>query len=226
MNSPFRPIFAIFYKDFVLEFRTKETLSSMLIFAVLVMVIFNFAFEQERQLMTRIAPGVLWVAILFSGVLGLNRSFAQEKEFGALEGTLLAPVDRGAIYLGKMLASSLFLIVTELILFPVFEIFFNVGFFARFHLLLPVIILATLGFSALGTVFSAVAMNTRMKEVMLPILLLPMSVPVMIAAVESTSAILAGQPVELIYDWLKILSAFFIVSLTASYLLFEFVLVE
>ena len=198
----------------------------MLVFAVLVMVIFNFAFEQERQLMTRIAPGVLWVAILFSGVLGLNRSFAQEKEFGALEGTLLAPVDRGAIYLGKMLANSLFLIVTELMLFPVFEIFFNMGFFARFHLLLPVIILATLGFSALGTVFSAVAMNTRMKEVMLPILLLPMSVPVMIAAVESTSAILAGQPVEGIYDWLKILSAFLIISLTASYLLFEFVLVE
>ncbi len=226
MKQSLRSVFAILYKDFILEIRTKETLSSMLVFAVLVMVIFNFAFEQDRQLTVRIAPGVLWVAILFSGVLGLNRSFSQEKEFGGLEGTLLAPVDRGAIYLGKMLANSLFLIVTEMVLFPIFEIFFNVGFFSRFHLHLPVILLATLGFSALGTVFSAVAMNTRMKEVMLPILLLPMSVPVMIAAVESTSAILAGQPVEVIYDWLKILSAFLVISLSASYLLFEFVLVE
>ena len=226
MDSFFRPVLAIFFKDFIVELRTKETMSAMVIFAILVMVIFNFAFEQNRQLLISIAPGVLWVAILFAGVLGLNRSFAQEKEFGALEGVLLAPVDRGAVYLGKTMANCFFLFVMELLLLPVFELFFNVGYFERFHLHLPVILLATMGFSAIGTIFSAVAVNTRMKEVMLPVLLLPMSVPVMIAAVEATSSILAGQPVEVIYDWLKILTAFLTIGAVSSYLLFEFVLVE
>lgn len=226
MNNFFRPIAAIFYKDFILEFRTKETLSSMFIFAVLVMVIFNFAFEQERMLMLKIAPGVLWVAILFAGVLGLNRSFSQEKEYGALEGILLSPADRGAVYIAKVMANSLFLFIVEIAIFAAFEIFYNVNFFARIHWIICITVLTTIGFSAVGTIFSAVAMNTKMREVMLPILLLPLTVPLMIAAVESTTAILQGQPVSAITDWIIILGLSSVISLTASFLLFEFVLIE
>lgn len=226
MRDFFRTISAIVYKDFLLEIRTKETISSLFVFSILVMVIFNFTFEQDRTLMKRIAPGVFWVAILFAGVLGLNHSFAREKEFNGLEGMLLSPVDRGVIYLGKVISNSLFLIITELIMFPIFEVFYNVHVFARFHWLLLVTILTTIGFVGVGTIFSVVALNTKMREIMLPLLLLPVSVPIIIAAVESTSGILTGVPISEIIDWIKLLSVFCLIFLIVSFLLFEYVLIE
>lgn len=226
MKNFFRTISAIVYKDFLLEIRTKETISSLFVFSVLVMVIFNFTFEQDRILMKRIAPGVFWVAIFFAGVLGLNHSFTKEKEFNGLEGTLLSPVDRGVIYLGKVISNSLFLIVTELIMFPIFEVFYNVHIFARFHWLLLVAVLTTIGFVGVGTIFSAVALNTKMREIMLPLLLLPVSVPIIIAAVESTSGILTGAPISIIIDGIKLLVFFCIIFLVISFLLFEYVLIE
>ncbi|MFQ5875885.1 MAG: heme exporter protein CcmB, partial [Dehalococcoidia bacterium] len=150
-----KKVIAIVWKDIVAELRTKEIFSAMFIFALLVIVIFNFAFELKGIDMVTIAPGVLWVAFIFAGVLGLNRTFIMEKDRGCMEGLMLCPVDRSAIYLGKMVGSVIFMLAVEAVALPIFAVLFNV-LIAPLRLL-PVILLGTVGFAAVGTLLSAMA---------------------------------------------------------------------
>jgi len=177
-------VLAIVQKDVAVELRTKEMLSSMFVFALLVIVIFNFAFELRIENVRQVAPGVLWVTFTFAGMLGLNRSFVLEKDKGCLEGLLLCPVDRSAIYFGKMLGNVIFMTMVEAIILPIFSVLFNVSLFHP--VLLLIVVLGTLGFAGVGTLFSAMAVHTRAREVMLPVLLFPVVVPAMIAAVKAT----------------------------------------
>ncbi|RMH73454.1 MAG: hypothetical protein D6675_02530 [Gemmatimonadetes bacterium] len=221
-----KKIAAIFWKDIITEFRTKESVSSMLVFGLLVIVIFNFAFEDSRAQATKIAPGVLWVAFTFAGILGLNRSFAVEKDQNCIQGLMLAPVDRGAIYAGKMLANCVFMFLVECIILPFFILFFNLNLINQLPLLFLVNILGTVGFVAVGTIFAAVSANSRMQEVMLPILLFPVAVPMLLAAVESTILIFQGGSFTSISNWVKLLAGFDIVFTVVSFMIFDFVLEE
>jgi heme exporter protein B len=219
-----RKILAIVHKDIIAELRTKEMFSSMFVFALLVIVIFNFAFELRVANVKQVAPGVLWVTFTFAGMLGLNRSFILEKDKGCLEGLLLAPVDRSAIYFGKMLGNLIFMSVVEAIVLPIFWVLFNPPLFSP--ALILILVLGTLGFAGVGTLFSAIAVHTRAREVMLPILLFPIVVPLMIAAVKITGGLLDGQPLLEMRNWLNLLVGFDIIFLTVSYMTFDYVVEE
>jgi heme exporter protein B len=220
-------ILKILWKDVVTEFRTRELFSAMFVFALLVVVVFNFAFESApRESILLAAPGLLWVAFTFAGVLGLNRSIAIERENMSIQALMLAPVDRGGIYLGKMLGNFVFMLVSELLIVPIFAVLYNFSFSARFGQFVLILVLGTLGFSAVGTVFSAIAANTKMRDVLLPILFLPVVVPVLIGAVEASVRTLAGEPLRGMMDWVKILIVFDVIFITTSFLVFEYVLEE
>jgi heme exporter protein B len=217
-----RPIGAVLWKDLLLEARTKEVVTPVLVFAFLVTVVFNFVFEPSATTVAIVAPGVLWIAFTFAGTLGLNRAFALEKERGGIEGLMLCPVGREQLYLGKMLASFLFILAVELVMLPIFGVLFNLPLFLPWLWLVAVV--ATLGFSAVGTIFSAMAVNTRAREIMLPVLFFPIVVPVIIAAVEATRAILAGEPYGDFRRWVELTAAFDAVFVVAAAATFEFVL--
>ena len=214
----FKKIWAIVWKDIRAEIRTKEIFSSMFIFSLLVLVIFNFSIDLLEVNPLDIAQGVLWIAFTFSGILGLNRSFLFEKENDCLQGLMLTPVDRSAIYFGKMLGNLIFMLIMEAIAVPIFVVLFNIGIYDKIISLAIVIILGTLGFVTVGTLFSAMSVNIKAREVMLPILLFPIVVPVIIASVKSTGAILTGKPFDDIISWLKLIAVFDVVFLVVSFL--------
>lgn len=223
-SSYFHKVAAIVWKDVVTELHTKEKFSAMFTFAILVTVIFNFAFELRTEDKAAVAAGVLWVAFAFAGVLGLNRSFAQEKEGGCLEGLMLVPVDRSVLYAGKMVGNLLSMLVTEAIILPVFMVLLDVQVFSV--LLMSIILLGTIGFVSVGTLVSAMAVNTRTREVLLPILLFPLLIPVLIATVKATAIVLAGGSLDGLSSWLQLLGVYDIIFVTLAALTFEFVLEE
>lgn len=217
---------AILWKDIVVELRTKERLSSMFFFALLVIVIFNFVFEPGSEAMREIAPGILWVTFTFAGLLGLTRSFTMERENGCLSGLLLCPADRGAIFVGKTLGNIAFMGMVEAVSLPFFAVFMNVAVIPSLGRLLVLIALGTVGFSAVGTLFAAMSANTKMREVMLPLLLFPVLVPILLAVVKGTEAALAGEPLAGVTGWLKIGVAFCGLFAAASIILFDYVVEE
>jgi heme exporter protein B len=214
-------VLAIVWKDVVAELRTKEMFSSMLVFSLLVIVIFNFSFDLRVENIAQVAPGVLWVTFAFASTLELNRSLALEMENDCLDGLLLAPMDRSVIYFGKMLGNLIFICTIEALILPIFSVLFNLN-LIRPPLLLT-IFLGTVGFAGVGTLLSAIAVNTRAREVMLPVLLFPIILPVVIAATKATGGILDGLPLGDIAHWLRFLVAFDIIFLVVSYLTFDFV---
>ena len=220
-----RKIVAIVAKDIAAELRTREMLSSMFVFALLVILIFNFAFDLRADNQRTLAPGVLWVAIAFAGMLGLSRSFIMEKDRGSMEGLLLAPVDRSAIYLGKMLGNVLFITVVEVVILPIFIVLFNLS-AEDLPLLAGVMLLGTVGFAGVGTLFSAMAIHTRAREVLLPILLFPVVIPVMLASVKLTAAILDRVAFDEVQNWFSLLVAFDVIFMALSVILFDFVVEE
>lgn len=206
------------------ELRAREIVPIILVFGALVLVIMNFAFEPTREESDLLAPGVLWVAVVFSGMLGLSRSSALDEENAALDGLVAAPIDRGVLYLGKMLANFVFLLVAECVLVPVFLILYNIA-DARVLLgLVPILLLGSLGFVAAGTIFAAVSANSRMRELLLPVILVPIAIPLLLSAVEGTSIVLRDEGTRYLRSWVRVLVVFDLVSLVASYLLFEYVL--
>jgi heme exporter protein B len=221
-----RKVLAIVWKDIVAELRTKEMFSAMFVFAVLVIVVFNFAFDLRvsGERVREVAPGALWVAFAFAGVLGLNRAFVMEKDRGCLEGLLLVPVDHSAIYFGKMLSTVLFMLVVEVLMLPVFTAFFGVSLFDP--RLILVILLGTVGFASVGTILSAMTAQTRAREVLLPILLLPVAAPVLIAAVKATAGILDGQTMGEIARWMQLLIAFAVIFPAVAFMTFDYVVKE
>ena len=224
MNIFFATIFAVAWKDILLELRTKNVITAVLTFALVSMVIFSFAFEPTPKIIAIVAPGILWVAITFAGLLGLNRSFSMEEENESLEGLLLCPVTRDVIYFGKLLGIFLFMLVAEVILLPVFAILYNLDVFEIG--MFVIMTLTTLGFAGIGTLFSAIAVNTRSREMMLPMLLLPLASPIIIAAVESTRILLDGGTWSEIGRWWQLILAFDVIFLIASSFVFGSVLEE
>jgi heme exporter protein B len=219
-----KKIWAIFCKDLLLEFRTKDSLNSMLFFGIVVLVVFNFALGSLHDSIRSAAPGILWAAFAFAGTLGLNRTFAAEKENNCLQGLLMLPVDRGVVYLGKMLAATVFMLISEAVLFVFALVFFNLSVWEEIPYLVLVFVIGTLGFASVGTLLSAIAVNTRLREVLLPVILFPVVLPVLVNAVEATGIILNGGGYGGLRLPLSVMSVFTVVFGTLSYLLFEHVL--
>ncbi len=225
MKKYFKDIITIVWKDILSEFRTKEMFSSMFLLAVLILIIFTFSIDLIKVKSIDVAPGILWVAFIFAGTIGLNRSFLNEKENDCLLGIMATPIDRSAIYLGKMIGNFIFMTIMEIFIFPVFVIFFNLSFLSIKEIYL-IAFMGTLGFAALGTLLSAMSASFKTREIMLPILLYPLIVPVIIAAVKATGALLHGKPLESVMMWLKLLLAFDIIFLIVSFIVFEYVIEE
>jgi heme exporter protein B len=215
----------VLWKDLRIEMRTRDAIGAAFVFSLLTIVIFNFALDTNTPEMRRLASGFFWVAFAFSGTLALNRSFALEKESGAGRALIFAPVDPAGVYLGKFFANVLFLLATQVIVLPFFIMFFDANIVGdRWWALVSSFLLGSIGFGAAGTLFSAVASNTRMRELMLPLLFLPVTVPALIGAVETTSfALGASQSATF---WFRLLIVYDIVFVTVSVMIFEYALEE
>ena len=224
VTSFFQAMTAVVWKDLAAEWRSRELLSAMLVFALLVIFIFNFALELNPAARAAITSGVLWVTFVFAGTLGLNRSLAVEKDRGCLDGLLLAPVDRTAIYFGKMIANLVFMLLVALIVLPVYSVLYNTS---LFHLgLFGVIFLGAEGYVAVGTLLAAMAVQTRTRDVLLPILLFPVIVPVLVAAVKASSGFLQSIPMDEIMPWINLLLVYDVVFTAVAFMVFEFVVEE
>jgi heme exporter protein B len=217
---------AIAAKDIRAELRSKTALLSALVFAALVLVVFNFARDPTVLAASDLAPSVLWVTFALAAIVALNRAFNIERENAALDGLLLAPVSREALFLGKLLANLAFVGTVELVTLPLFTLFFNVNLGQALPGILGVTALATIGFVAVGTIFSAMAVRTRFAELMLPVLLLPFMVPPIIGAVQVTSRLLAARPLSEMWGWLRLLALYDIVFVTLCVLTFSAVVDE
>ncbi|MCO6449252.1 MAG: heme exporter protein CcmB [Caldilineales bacterium] len=224
MKRYLQVIWAVLWKDIRIETRTKDMFTSMAVFAVLALLIFNFAFELRIPNKATVVPGILWVTVAFAGVLGLGRAFINEKDKGSLSGLLLAPVDRSAIYFGKMLANLIFILVVEALILPLITIFFNVQFISL--PLLLILLLGTIGFAAVGTVFSALAVNTRAREVLLPVLLFPVLLPLLVAGIRSTIGLMEGDTLADLNNWFRLMVFFDVLFLVVAYLTFDYVVEE
>ena len=205
MSKTIQSIFIMVKKDLLLEFRGKDILVSVPIFGFLLIVLFNFALDVSPNIANHVAPGILWVSFAFAGILTMNRAFVRESEQGGLEGLLLSPISRDAIFISKVLSSCLFMFVVEIALLFALTIMMNIRMFSI--VLVVTVLLTTLGFTTLGTLFSAIAVQTRSREVMLPVLFFPMVIPLLIAAVEITSEVISGQFIG-IGKWLPFIIIF------------------
>ncbi len=215
----------ILAKELRTEFRTRELLNTTIVFVLMVVVLFSFTFDPTAAESRRFGPGLLWLAFLFAGSLMLHPSFTREQANDTLAALRLAPIEPIAILLGKVLANFLFLLLAEVLLLPIFAVLYDVHLVPVLGRLLLVLLLGTLGLTTTGTVFAAVAAQARMRELLLPLLLLPVLTPVLIASAEATAGLL-GDPPELSRLWLVLLLAFDIVFLTATWLFGEYLLEE
>ncbi len=218
-----RKVWAVARKDLLIELRSRDVISSAIVFTLLVLLIFNFALDLTGDTVRAVAPGILWVTFIFAGMLTLGRTFARERERGALQGLLLAPLDRGGLFIAKLVVNLLLLGIVEVVALPAFIALYNLS--PRPGELLAVVALGTVGFATVGTLFAAVAANTRAREALLPLLLFPVLVPVIIGAVKATGETLpgvapGGPP------WLGLLIAFDALFLALGYALFEYVIEE
>ena len=224
MKSYLRGALAIYAKDIRLEARTKETISAVLAFAIIIAFIFGFAFDPSPTIVAVVGPGIVWVAYVFTGILGMNRTFALERDRGTLDGLLLAPVSRESVYAGKLVSTATIMLTVEAALFPIFLVLFDLNLFNVWFGLIA--LAATIGFATVGTLFSAIAAHTRAREVLLPLLFLPIALPVIIAAVSGTDAAIAGDGWDGVGKWLQFIVAFDAVFLVLSSWAFDFVLEE
>lgn len=234
MSAPAQ-VWAIVKKDVVMELRTKEMLTAMFLFVLITMVIYSVAFHAlgvtgsaGREIdLTRVSGGLLWIAFAFMSLLGLNRSFIHEKDEGCLDGLLLAPMERWVIFFGKMLGNLIFVSVVELVAIPVFAMFFiRAAWLPRAGWLLAVLALANIGITTLGTLFASISVNTKARDLMLPVLLLPVLIPLLVFAVQGTSAVITGQAMDSLGQWLGSLALYDAIFVLASYALYDFVIGE
>jgi heme exporter protein B len=219
-----RAVGALLWKDLSSELRSKELISAMLVFAILMILIFNFALLLDRTGRENVAAGVLWVTTVFTGTLGLNRSLAQEKDRGSLDGLLLAPIDRSVLYFGKALGNLVFIFLVQVIMLPVFTVLFDVPMLQP--LLLLVVLLGSIGYCAVGTLLASLAVHSRSRDVMLPILLLPVVVPILIAAVRASGGVLAAADWADISPWINLLVVYDVIFTAVAFMVFEFVVEE
>jgi heme exporter protein B len=223
-RSYFGAIGAVVWKDLLAEFRSRELLGSMLVFALLVILIFNFALELDIGTRETVASGVLWVTFTFAGTLGLNRSMGVEKDRGCLDGLLLAPVDRSAIYFGKVLGNLIFMSIVEAIVLPMFSVLYNLNLINPG--LIMVVVLGSIGYAAVGTLLSSMAVQARTRDILLPILLFPVSIPLLLAAVKASNGFLQNLETIDIMPWLNILLVYDIIFIAVAFMLFDYVVEE
>jgi heme exporter protein B len=226
LTDVMRRTWAMTWKDVTVELRARERVNAMLFFAALVLFIFNFALGPDLGRLREVAPGLLWLAFLFTGMLGLGRSFQAERENECFEELLLTPGDRESIYLGKLLGNIVFMLMAEAVILPLFGILYNMDIWSHLPGLALVALLGTVGFSTIGTLLAAMTAHLRAREVMLPLLLFPLTVPVILGSVRATDALLGGAGLGEVTHWLKLLIGFDVVFLVACPLAFEFVLEE
>ena len=216
-----RKVWWIAWKDLRTELRSREIFTTMLAFSALAVVVMGLAFDLRVPKSEMVAPGVLWVVVLFTGVLGLNRSFGAEVDRGSLSALLLAPVDRSAIYFGKLLANLVFILVTEILLLPVILIIFDVNLFLP-QILLG-LLLGTIGYVSVGTLFAALSASSRTRESLLPVLLLPVMIPVFVAGVGLTANVIDARNLSSLGRWFSLLIAYDLIFITLSFLLFDLI---
>jgi len=219
-----RKIWAIVAKDIAAEFHTREMISAMMVFSVLTLFIFSFAFDLRGEMAEAAAPGIFWATVTFAGTLGLNRSMAREQQAGCIDGLMLAPMDRSAIFFGKAIGNLIFMGIVEIVLLPLFSALFDAPLIRPG--MLVVATLGTVGYGAVGTLLAAIAVNTRAREVMLPILLLPLAIPALIAAVQATGGLVEGRALAEVNDWVRLLVTYDLVIIAISMLTFGYVMEE
>lgn len=222
MHSVLSAAWLIARKDLAIEFRTKSAFMASIIFALLGIVIFYFAWDSTAVASADLAPGVLWVIFTFAGLLGLHRSFGVEQEERAMDALLAAPIERESIFLGKAFANLVFVMAVQAVAIPAVAIFYNLPIGKIASSLFAVAFLAAVGLVVVGTLFSAMAANTRLAEILLPMLALPFFVPIVIPAAQATARLLNGRPVGEALPWLKLLAAFDIVFIVACTLAYPF----
>ncbi|HEY8516775.1 MAG TPA: heme exporter protein CcmB [Candidatus Binatia bacterium] len=219
-------MWSIVRKDLAIELRTGEMTSSVFLLALLVVLVFAFTLEPERLVGADFLAGLSWTTLLLAGTLSLNRSFVLEREAGGLTGLALAPIDRGSIYLGKMIGNLLMLLVAAIVLLPLIGVLLGTRGLSPSWLLPLVLLLGVTGIAAVGTLCAAIASRTRAREVLLPVLMFPLLAPLLIAATRTTAGALLGQSVDELQSWLLTLVAFDIVFAVAGWLSFDYVLEE
>jgi heme exporter protein B len=219
-----RAVGAVIWKDISAELRSRELFSAMMVFSLLVIMIFNFALELDPKTRASVTSGVLWVTFAFAGTLGLNRSMAIEKDRGCLDGLLLSPVDRSAIYFGKAIGNLVFMLVVEFIVLPVYSILYSTNLFQPGLLL--VILLGSIGYVAVGTLLASMAVQTRTRDILLPILLFPLAIPVLIAAVKASAGYLESIPFNEILPWLNLLIVYDMIFVAVAFMVFDYVVEE
>lgn len=219
-----RAISAMVWKDLTAELRSRELLSAMLVFALLVILIFNFALELDIRTRETVTSGVLWVTFAFAGTLGLNRSMAVERDRGCLDGLLLVPVDRSALYFGKALGNLIFMLIVEAIILPIYSVLYDVNLFHPG--LMAVILLGSVGYVAVGTLLSTMAVQARTRDVLLPILLFPVVLPLLVAALKASNGFLQGFNMEEIWPWVNLLIAYDVIFIAVAFMVFDFVVEE
>ncbi len=225
MKTPFiSAVLAVLWKDLQVELRSRELVGSMGLFALLSILIFSFALELDRIARTESVSGVLWVTVVYASVLGLNRSLAMERDQGNLDALLLAPVDRTAIYFGKLIGNFIFTLVVGLTLILLMTVLYNLT-LTRLWLIV-VLVLGTLGFSTVGTLLATMTVQTRARESLLPIVMMPVALPLLLSAVRASTGILNETPQEDWLAWVQILAVLNVVYMTMSFLLFEYVIEE
>jgi heme exporter protein B len=220
----FKAVSAVVWKDLRAELRSRELFSAMLVFAALMIIIFNFALELDVRVRQSVTAGVLWSTFAFAGTLGLNRSMAIEKDRGCLDGLLLAPVDRSAIYFGKMISNLAFMLIVEVIIVPAYSLLYNINLFVPGLLL--VILLGSIGYAAVGTLLATMSTQTRTRDILLPILLLPVAFPLLLAAIKASSGFLTGADWEEILLPLNLLIAYDVIFIAVAFMVFDSVVEE
>jgi len=223
-GSFIKAISAIVWKDILAEYRSLELVSAMSVFSLLVIIIFNFALDLDIKTRQTVTAGVLWSTFAFAGTLGLNRSMSVEKDRGCLDGLLLAPVDRSAIYFGKAISNLVFMLIVEVVVLPVYSVLYNINLFHPG--LLMVILLGSIGYVAVGTLLATMSVQTRTRDILLSILLFPVILPVLLPAIIASNGFLAGLELEEILFPLGILVAYDIIFIAVAFMVFDNVVEE
>ena len=219
-----RAVFAIVWKDIQAEYRSLELISAMLVFSLLVIIIFNFALNLDIKTRQTVTAGVLWTTFAFAGTLGLNRSMSVEKDRGCLDGLLLAPVDRSAIYFGKAISNLVFMLVVEVIVLPVYSVLYNTNLFQPGLLL--VILLGSIGYVGVGTLLATMSVQTRTRDILLSILLFPVALPVLLPAIIASNGFLEGVELAEILFPIGLLVAYDVIFIAVAFMVFDNVVEE
>ncbi|OLN26536.1 heme exporter protein CcmB [Desulfosporosinus metallidurans] len=224
MGKELALITTIFKKDLVSEFRAKESIVTMVTFSVLILILFSMAFEPSRQTVEEILPGLIWMSLIFSGILGLNRTYAKERFNDCLIGILSTPIALYQIYLGKAASNLVQLLFVEIITFPLYFIFYDLNLKGSLGMLIIIMLIGSVGFVLVGTFLAALTSNLRANEALLPVILFPLLMPVLLAAIEATSAVFTGLTLDQYLPWIKLILVYDLVFLMMPFLLFDYLM--